>query len=320
MQTTTQQHRETERTWHPISQEDKAAVTAMRAIVEPNKGLLRGTTARGPFEEIMSRVVAPVAVTFAPDTLGGVSGWWCRPEGARTGQTILHLHGGWFNWGSARAFRNLVGHIAARAGVAAFVPDYRLAPEHPFPAATEDVRACYRDLIERGFSKVAITGDSAGGNLALGLLHFAAAQKASGGTLPVAAVALSPVTDLALTGASWETRAAADPYFVRSQAAELVHSYLGDHAAADPLASPLYGELAGLPPIRVQVGDDEVLLDDSLRYVERAVAAGVDARVDVWEGMPHGFLSGIGTLSASHQSLDEIGRFLADRLNPVKPG
>ena len=131
---------------------------------------------------------------------------------------------------------------------------------------------------------------------------------------------LSPVTDLALSGASWETRAAADPYFHRSQAAELVRSYLGGHDPTDPLASPLYGKLAGLPPIRVHVGDDEVLLDDSLRYVERAVAAGVDARVDVWEGMPHGFLSGIGTLAASRQALDEIGRFLAERLSVVKLG
>ena len=319
MNTTVQENR-TWSTTHRISEEDEAAMTAMRAIVEPNKGRLQGTAARGPFDSIMSRVVAPVGVTFAPDAVGGVSGWWCRPEGARTGQAILHLHGGWFNWGSAQAFRNLVGHIAARAGVDVFVPDYRLAPEHPFPAAIEDVRACYLGLIERGFSKVAITGDSAGGNLALELLQFAAAQRASGGTLPVAAVAFSPVTDLALTGASWETRAAADPYFLRSQVAELVRSYLGGHDPADPLASPLYGNLAGLPPVRIHVGDDEVLLDDSLRYVERAVAAGVDARVDVWEGMLHGFLSGIGTLAASEQALDEIGRFLADRLNLVKLG
>jgi len=321
MQTTTQQNRETERIGHPISKEDKAAMTAMRAIVEPQKGRLQGTDARGAFDAIMSRVVAPVGVTFAPDTVGGVAGWWCRPERSRMGQAILHLHGGWFNWGSAQAFGNLVGHIAACAGVEAFVPDYRLAPEHRFPAATEDVRACYLGLIELGFSGVAITGDSAGGNLALGLLHFAAAQRASGSARPVAAVALSPVTDLALTGASWETRASADPYFVRSQVAELVRSYLGGHDPADPLASPLYGEFAGLPPICVHVGDDEVLLDDSLRYVERAVAAGVDARVDVWEGMPHGFLSGIGTLAASNQSLNEIGRFLADRLSlpPVQP-
>jgi epsilon-lactone hydrolase len=320
MQTTIQRNREKERIWHPISKEDKAAMTAMRAIVEPNKGRLQGTAARGPFDAIMCHVVAPFGVSFAPDTVGRVSGWWCRPKSAQTGEAILHLHGGWFNWGSAEAYRNLVGHIAARAGVEAFVPDYRLAPEHPFPAATEDVRACYLGLIERGFTRVAISGDSAGGNLALGLLHFAATRRASGCAVPVAAVVLSPVTDLALTGASWETRAAADPYFVRSQVAELVRSYLGDHDPADPLAFPLYGKFAGLPPIRVHVGDDEVLLDDSLRYIERAVAAAVDARVDVWEGMTHGFPSGIGTLAASNQALGEIGRFLADRLNLIGPG
>jgi acetyl esterase/lipase len=317
MNTTIQDNR-TWSTTHRINAEDKTAMSAMRVIVEPNKGRLQGTAARVPFDAIMERVAAPAGVTYEAGTVGGVSGWWCRPEGARPKQAILHLHGGWFNWGLAQAFRNLVGHIAARAGIEAFVPDYRLAPEHPFPAAIEDARGCYLGLIERGFSKVAITGDSAGGNLALGLLHFAVAQRASGGTLPVAAVALSPVTDLALTGASWETRAAADPYFLRLQVAELVRSYLGGHDPADPLASPLYGKLAGLPPVRIHVGDDEVLLDDSLRYVERAVMAGVDARVDVWEGMPHGFLSGIGTLAASEQALDEIGRFLADRLNLVK--
>ncbi len=304
--------------FHPVTPKDQAAMIAMRAIVEPNKGRLRGTAARRPFDAIMSGIIAPAGVTFTPGSAGGVSGWWCRPDSARTGEAILHLHGGWFNWGSAQAFRNLVGHIAARTTLEAFVPDYRLAPEHPFPAATEEVHACYLGLIERGFSKVAITGDSAGGNLALELLSFATAQKASGNALPVAAIALSPVTDLALTGASWETRATADPYFVRSQAAELVRSYLAGHDPADPLASPLYGDLAGLPPIRVHVGDDEVLLDDSLRYVERAVAAGVDARVDVWEGMAHGFLSGIGTMDASARALDAIGEFLTERLTKTK--
>jgi monoterpene epsilon-lactone hydrolase len=308
-------------TTHPISSGDQTAMTAIRAIAEPHKGALRGTAARGPFDAIMSGVIAPSGVTFAADTVGGVPGLWCRPEGARTDEAILHLHGGWFNWGSAQAYRNLVGHIAARTGAEAFVPDYRLAPEHPFPAAIEDVRACYLGLVERGFSKVAITGDSAGGNLALGLLPFATAQRASGGVAPVAAVAFSPVTDLALTGASWETRAEVDPIFLRAQAVELVRSYLGspdaDPTPADPMnpmASPLYGELAGLPPIRIHVGDDEMLLDDSIRYVERAVAAGVDGHVDVWEGMAHGFHSAIGVLDACAQALDAIGGFLADRL------
>jgi epsilon-lactone hydrolase len=170
MNTNTQQSVTPTRPWsttHPISSGDQAAMSAMRAIVEPNKGRLQGTAARGPFDAMMSRVIAPAGVTFTPDTVGGVSGWWCRPESARTGEAILHLHGGWFNWGSAQAFRNLVGHITARTGVEAFVPDYRLAPEHPFPSAIEDVRACYLGLIERGFSKVAITGTLAASTEAL---------------------------------------------------------------------------------------------------------------------------------------------------------
>jgi acetyl esterase/lipase len=126
---------------------------------------------------------------------------------------------------------------------------------------------------------------------------------------------LSPVTDLAFTGKSWETRAAADPFFTQSQAAGLVKAYLGKASATDPLASPLYGNLAGLPPVLVHVGDDEVLLDDSRRYVERAVAAGVDAKLDVWEGMAHGFLGGIGGFTAAARSLEDIGAFLTRQLN-----
>jgi acetyl esterase/lipase len=138
----------------------------------------------------------------------------------------------------------------------------------------------------------------------------------------VGAVALSPVTDLALRGVSWQSRAQADPYFVREQVEELVNAYLNGHDPTDPVASPLYGALAGLPPIRVQVGDDEVLLDDSLRYIERAVAAGVDAKLDVWQGMPHVFQSGIGQMQAAAAAMGAIGDFLAFRLaaNSGAPG
>jgi len=127
--------------------------------------------------------------------------------------------------------------------------------------------------------------------------------------------ALSPVTDLTLSGASYETRAETDPFFTKQQVAELVRSYLGSADANDPLASPLQGRLSGLPPIRIHVGDDEVLLDDSRRYIERAVAARVDARLDVWTGMPHGFVASIGTLKASALALDAIGLFLTERFN-----
>ena len=197
------------RTTHPLTPEDKAGMAGMRAMVEPNKGKMQGTAGRGPFDAIMMRVVQPDGVSYRQETVGGVPGWWCEPAAALRGATILHLHGGWFNWGSAEAFRHLVGHIARSASAAAFVPDYRLAPEHPFPAAIEDAEACYAALAADGTRQIVLTGDSAGGNLALVLLSLTAVSA----NPPVGAVVLSPVTDLAMTAPSWQTRAVADPLF-----------------------------------------------------------------------------------------------------------
>ena len=300
---------------HAITADDKTAMAALRAMVEPLKGKLQGTAARPQFDAVMEHVPAPKDVSFETDTVGGISGWWCRPRQAKSEHVILHLHGGWFNWGSAKAYRNLVGHIAVRTGAVAFIPDYRLAPEHVFPAAVKDVESCYDGLIERGFARIAVVGDSAGGTLALVLSRLATERRPAKGVIPVAAVAFSPVTDLTLSGQTWKTRAVADPYFIESQARELVRSYLNGADPTDPQASPLFGELIGLPPIRVHVGDDEVLLDDTLRYVARAVDAGVNARSDVWQGMPHGFVAGVGTLGAADQALSAVGAFLAERLD-----
>src|SRR2546427_8694350 len=301
-------------TVHPVSQEDSLVATALRAGVAAVKGKLAGTAARGPFDDVMERVAAPTDVTSEADTVGGISGWWAKPARPRKGAAIIHVHGGWFNLGTAHAYRNFVGHIASSARADAFVPDYRLAPEHPFPAAVTDVEACYRGLVDKGIKQIAVTGDSAGGDLALVLLSIACATAYKGGRAPVGAVAISPVTDLALTGDSFETRAAADPYFTKSQVAGLVASYLGETDPTNPLASPLYGNLSGLPPIRVHVGDDEVLLDDSRRYVERAVAAGVDAALAVWMGMPPRLGPGIGEFAAARLALNAIGAFLTERL------
>ena len=317
MRTEIRENTSTKQPWsviHPVSPEDSAAMITLRSAVAAMKGKLEGVGARAPFNGIMERVPSPDGIAFEADSVGGISGWWAMPTRARKSAAILHLHGGWFNWGAAQAFRKLVGHIAIAAGADAFIPDYRLAPEHPFPAAVKDVEVCYRGLIDRGIKKIALTGDSAGGNLALVLLSIASAQAGPAGIAPEGAVALSPVTDLALTGESFETRAEADPYFVKSQVAGLVRSYLGENDPKNPLVSPLYGDLAGLPPVRVHVGDDEVLLDDSRRYVERAVAAGVDAKLDLWMGMPHGFVSSVGNLHAANQALGAIGTFLNDLL------
>jgi len=298
---------------HPLTTQDRKAMAVFRSMVEPNKGKLRGTAARAPFDAVMSSIIAPQGVKFREERIGEIPGWWCEPEDALPGAAVLHLHGGWFNLGSAAAYRHLVGHIARSAGASAFVPDYRLAPEYPFPAALEDGRACLRGLAGRGVRAIAVTGDSAGGNLALTLVSLAGAGPATTGRI-VGVVVLSPITDLAMTGASWETRAEADPLFVKEQAEGLIRAYLNGHEPRDPLASPLYAELLGFPPIRVQVGDDEVLLDDSLRLAERAVAAGVDAQLDVWQGMPHGFIGSIGQTQAAASALSAIGEFLSSQL------
>lgn len=299
-------------TVHPVTPEDSALAPALRSAAAPVKGRLTGTAAREPFDEIMQRVALPAGVAFEAATIGGISGWWAKPATAPDRAAIMHVHGGWFNFGSAQAYRNFAGHIASSAGTNVFIPDYRLAPEHPFPAAVHDLEACYWGLVAAGVTRIALSGDSAGGNLALVLLALSSAQVSTGSVAPAGAVVFSPVTDLALTGESYETRAEADPYFTKSQAAGLVQSYLGQTDPTNPFASPLYDDLAGLPPIRVHVGDDEVLLDDSRRYVERAAGAGVAVRLDVWMGMPHGFVSNIGGFKAAAQALEESGTFLRE--------
>lgn len=299
---------------HPMTLEDSEAMTALRAVAGPMKGKLQGIGAREPFDAIARRTAAPEGVSYEADIVGGVSGWWCVPNQVRADEVVLHLHGGWFNWGTALSFRHLAGHIANRAGVAVFVPDYRLAPEHPFPAAVLDVKACFKGLAHRGYKRIAITGDSAGGCLALVLLSIVASESFEGITL-VGVAALSPVTDLTFAGASWKTRLDVDPYFTQSQAEGLVNAYLGDANPLDPIASPLFADMTSFPPILLQVGENEVLYDDSRRYVELAVAAGVDAKLDVWEGMVHGFAGGVGHMHAATETLDAIGAFLTKQLS-----
>jgi monoterpene epsilon-lactone hydrolase len=284
------------------------AAAALRSAVAPMKGKVQGTAGRAPFDAVMERVAIPEGVKFEAATVGGIAGWWAKPPQSEKKAAIIHIHGGWFNLGTAQAYRHFAGQIALHAGADTFIPEYRLAPEHPFPTAIRDLEACYRGLLDDGIARIAITGDSAGGNLALLLLS------SKDGIAPVGAVVFSPITDLTLTGESFATRAEADWYFTKSQITGLVRSYLCATDPTNPLASPLYADLTGLPPVRIHVGDDEVLLDDSRRYIERAVAAGVDAKLDVWMGMPHGFVSNVGGFGAASQALQASGEFLAERL------
>jgi epsilon-lactone hydrolase len=142
---------------HPLDPEDAAITVAMRAMASSIKGVPRGVEARGQFDALMESVLPRDDVTFEADTLGGIPGLWVHPADWRSDEAIVHLHGGWFNFGSAKAYRHLVGHIAARAGTRAFIPDYRLAPEHPFPAPTDDAPSCYQALAGRDVHRIALT-------------------------------------------------------------------------------------------------------------------------------------------------------------------
>jgi monoterpene epsilon-lactone hydrolase len=303
-------------THHQTSSKDQEWVAAMREQVAPFKGLMRSPEARPSYDEMIGAIPDAGDVSYEKSTLGGISGIWCRPKNARTGAAILYLHGGAYILGSADAYRHFVGQMASAFATDAFVADYRLGPEHPFPAAIEDAQAAYRGLVEQGVKHIVVMGDSAGGGLSLVLLSQAQAEADAGkGLAPSAGIVVSPWTDLALTGASVKTKADEDPFVTQEMLAACAGLYLGTQDPTEPLASPLYGKLKGLPPIQLHVGTSEVLLDDSLRYAEKAVAAGVDASVHIWEKMPHVFTSHMGTLDAAEQALSLMVTFVKDTLS-----
>ncbi len=233
-----------ETTYHPISLEDRAAVAALREAIPPGKGNTFALDMRPIFDEMIGQTPAAPGVTYEAATVGGVPGWWRRPSGALPGAALLYLHGGTYGIGSAQAYQHFVGQIAARAGAAAFAPEYRLAPEHPFPAAVDDALAAYSGLAAQGFTTIALVGDSAGGGLALVTLAQAVASAQGGGASPRCAAVMSPWTDLALSGASITDRAAADPLLTRDGLAVAAARYLDGHDPRDPRASPLFGGLA----------------------------------------------------------------------------
>jgi len=300
---------------HPEHLLDRAAMVSMRLMLRSAKGTVSGPDARKTFDEMMEKVPAASGVTYDAATIGGVSGWWCRPADAVKGAAILYLHGGGYAVGSAQAYQHFVGQVASRTRVAAFVPEYRLAPEFPFPAAVEDAKATYEGLVAQGVTKIALAGDSAGGGLALILLSWATAKaRAGSGLIPKGAAVISAWTDLAMIGESMKTRAEADPLSTPASLAAMARLYLGDRDARDPLASPLYGDLTGLPPVRMHVGEDDVLLDDSVRYGERFEREGGAIQVHTWQGMIHVFPSNVALLKAAKEALDDVGQFLRRQL------
>ena len=199
---------------------------------------------------------------------------------------VLYLHGGAYNYGSPSLYRDFIWRIAATASACVLCIDYRLAPEHPFPAAVDDAVGAYRWLLAAGAAprRIAVMGDSAGGGLAFAALLR---LRDEGTPLPGAAVALSPWTDLAMTGESLRTNAAADPMLKAEHTAGLARAYLAGVDPRHPYASPLYGYPAGLPPSLIQVGSDEILRDDAVRMADKLRAAGCRVEIEIWPRMPH---------------------------------
>ena len=240
---------------------------------------------------------------------GGVPAERVTPPAAPRDRHILFLHGGGFAGGSPRLYRNLTWRFAAAAEAPLLCLDYRLAPEHPFPAALDDAVAGYRFLLAAGLDprRIAVIGDSAGGGLVFSLLLRA---RDEGLPLPGLAVALSPWTDLALTGDSLWRNAAADPMIDPDRIPPLVDYYLAGADPRTPYASPFYGDLAGLPPTLIQVGSDEVLRDDSVRIAERMRAARCRVELEIWPRMPHVWHAFAPLVPESRRAIARIGAFL----------
>jgi monoterpene epsilon-lactone hydrolase len=211
--------------------------------------------------------------------------------------------------GSPGGYRSLAADIAVSAGMRVLVLDYRLAPEDPFPAAVDDARAAYHWLLDQGPApeQVVVAGDSAGGGLTVALLL---ALRDAGQALPAAAVCLSPWADLLADGGSRKSKAKSDQVLTTADLLRSAALYLSGANPQTPLASPLYGDLAGLPPLLIQVGSDEVLLDDATRLAEKARAAGVDVKLEVWPGMFHVWQMVSVFVPEGRQALAAIGRFV----------
>jgi len=255
----------------------------------------------------------PSDVTYRPVAAGGVKAEWVIPPQAAEGKAILYFHGGGYVFCSPDTHRELVAHLAKAAGIQALLLDYRLAPEFPFPGAVEDAVAAYRWLLSQGYRPegVGLAGDSAGGGLAVAAM---VAFRYLGLPMPGASVCFSPWTDLACTGASMETKAKEDPIVSKLLLQALAAIYLQGADPTTPLASPLYADLRGLPPLLVQVGTAETLLDDSRRLAERCREAGVEVQLDEWEGMPHVWHFFVSFLPEAQEAIAKAGEFLRRHL------
>jgi acetyl esterase/lipase len=267
-------------------------------------------------------------VTFEEVSDTDIRGWWCKPPAAPQDRAIVYLHGGAYVLGTAEAYRGFGSQIATRTGSSVLVLDYPLAPQARLPVAYNFVAAGFEWLARQGFRTLAVIGDSAGGGLALASVAGAVQRKTSVAiafpqTAPpakiaafpelapfpeiVACVAFSPWVDLTLSGATMDSP---DPVVTHASLQNGASQYLGGAPADDPRASPLFGIATGMPPLYIQVGTDERLLDDSRRYANAAAATGAEVTLEVWEGMHHVFQRCTKDLASSREALDRASRFL----------
>jgi monoterpene epsilon-lactone hydrolase len=253
--------------------------------------------------------VVPDDVVVTDVSAGGVPAHWLDAPGADTGRVLLFLHGGGYELGSVRSDGELAARLGRAGGMRVLFPEYRLAPEHPFPAAIDDVRAAWHWLrTDHGMDarSIAVVGASAGGGLAVAVL---AATRDAGEDLPAAAVLMSPTVDLTSSGASMTERADQDPISTPALLRQFAAEYLAGADPKSPLASPLFTSLGGLPPLLVQVGTADVLLRDSERLAAAARKAGVEVNLEVGDGLPHVYQLMLGTPEAA-RATERIGRFL----------
>jgi monoterpene epsilon-lactone hydrolase len=251
----------------------------------------------------------PDDVLVTEVTAGGVPAHWLAPPGADADRVLLFLHGGGYELGSLRSDGELAARLGRAAGMRVLFPEYRLAPEHPFPAAIDDVLAAWRWLrIDQQLSarSIAVAGDSAGGGLAVALL---VATRDAREVLPAAAALMSPTVDLTSSGASMTERADQDPISTPAMLRQFASDYLAGADPKAPLASPLFASLRGIPPLLVQVGTADLLLSDSERLATAAAEAGVDVILEIGEGLTHVYQLLLGTPEAA-EATEQIGKFL----------
>lgn len=257
----------------------------------------------------------PGDVAYEPVDAGGVPAEWTTTPESETERTVVYFHGGGYTLGSIQSHRPLVTRLARESRARVLSVDYRLGPEHPHPAAVEDACTAFRFVLDGGATpgSVALAGDSAGGGLTAAAL---VALREAGGPQAGAGVCISPWLDLTLSGESMETRADEDPMVGPDMLRLMADAYAGD-AKHHPTASPLFAELAGLPPLLVQVGTAEILLDDATRFAERAEAAGVDLELEVWDEMVHVWHAFADLLPEGRQATERIGAWLRRTLGDV---